>query len=72
MPFLHFIGKECCCFSLDIPDVGNDEAGGGNEEVFHPVEVPADRLGVNGVMGDFSTGLIDHLNTSTGGHRCLT
>lgn len=39
----------------------NDEAGGGNEEVVHPVEAFADRLCVNGVVGDSSTGLIDHL-----------
>lgn len=39
----------------------NDEAGGGDEEVVHPVEASADRLCVNGVVGDSSTGLIDHL-----------
>lgn len=39
----------------------NDEAGGGNEEVVHLVEVSADWLCVNGVVGDSSTGLIDHL-----------
>lgn len=48
----------------------NDEAGGGNEEVVHPVEAPADRLCVNGVVGDSSAGLIDHLvNGEAGG--CL-
>lgn len=46
---------------LDIPDVVDDEAGGRNEEVIHPVEAPADWLGVNSVMGHSSTGLIDHL-----------
>lgn len=64
--------SKSCCFLLHVPDVVNDEAGGGDEEVFHPVEVSADRLGVNCVVGDFSTGLIDHLNTSTGAGRCLT
>lgn len=48
----------------------NDEAGGGNEEVVHPVEAPADWLCVNGVVGDSSAGLIDHLvNGEAGG--CL-
>lgn len=57
---------------LDVPDVVNDEAGGGNEEIVHSVEVPADRLCVNGVVGDSSAGLIDHLvktNREAGG--CL-
>lgn len=50
----------------------NDEAGGGNEEVIHPVESPTDRLCVNGVVGDSSTGLIDHLvNTNREGGGCL-
>ena len=39
----------------------NDEAGGGEEEVVHPVEASADGLRVNRVMGDSPTGLIDHL-----------
>lgn len=50
----------------------NDEAGGGNEEIVHSVEAPADRLCVNGVVGDSSAGLIDHLvktNREAGG--CL-
>lgn len=46
---------------LHVPDMVNDEAGGGDEEVLHPVEVPAHRLRVDGVMGDSSTGLMDHL-----------
>lgn len=51
----------------------NDEAGGGNEEVIHSVEAPADRLCVNSVVGDSYTGLIDHLmNTNRGGGGCLT
>lgn len=57
---------------LDVPDVINDEAGGGNEEIVHSVEAPADRLCVNGVVGDSSAGLIDHLvktNREAGG--CL-
>lgn len=44
-----------------IPDMINDEAGSRNEEVVHPVEVPTDRLCVNSVMRDSSTGLINHL-----------
>lgn len=39
----------------------NDEAGSRNEEVVHPVESPTDRLCVNSVMRDSSTGLINHL-----------
>lgn len=49
----------------------NDEAGGGNKEVVHPVEAPADRLCVNGVVRDSSTGLIDHLvDTNREGGGC--
>lgn len=58
---------------LHVPDMVNDEAGGGDEEVLHPVEVPAHRLCVNGVMGDSSTGLMDHLESgSTEAGGCLT
>lgn len=58
---------------LVIPDVVNDEAGGGDEEVVHPIEASADRLCVNGVVGDCSAGLIDHLvNTSREAGGCLT
>lgn len=39
----------------------NDEAGGGDEEVVHLVEAPADWLCVHGVVRDSSTGLINHL-----------
>lgn len=49
-----------------LPDVVNDEAGGGDEEVVHPVEVPADRLRVHGVVRDSSTGLINHLVNTNG------
>lgn len=45
----------------------SDEAGGGNEEVVHPVEASADGLRVNGVVGHSSTGLIDHLEEELGG-----
>lgn len=51
---------------LDIPDVANDEVGGRNEKVVHPVEAPADWLCVNSVVGHSSTGLIDHLVKSNG------
>lgn len=50
-----------------IPDVVNDEAGGGDEEVVHPVEAPADRLRVHRVVRDSSAGLINHLQN--GGWR---
>ena len=60
--------QECSWIILDAPDVVNDEAGGGDEEVVHPVEAPADRLRVNRVVGDSSTGLIDHL-VNTDGER---
>lgn len=46
---------------VHIPDMINDEAGSRNEEVVHPVEAPTDRLCVNSVMRDSSTGLINHL-----------
>lgn len=45
----------------------NDEAGGGNEEVVYAIEALADRLCVDGVVGDSSTGLIDHLVNTNGG-----
>lgn len=44
-----------------LPDVVNDEAGGSDEEVVHPVEAPADRLRVHRVVRDSSAGLINHL-----------
>lgn len=44
----------------------NDEAGGGDEEVVHPVEAPADWLRVHGVVRDSSTGLINHLVNTNG------
>lgn len=44
-----------------VPDVVNDEAGGGDEEVVHSVEAPADRLRVHRVVRDSSAGLINHL-----------
>lgn len=44
-----------------LPDVVNDEAGGCDEEVVHPVEAPADRLRVHRVVRDSSAGLINHL-----------
>lgn len=44
-----------------VPDMVNDEAGGGDEEVVHPVEAPADRLRVHRVVRDSSAGLINHL-----------
>lgn len=47
-----------------VPDVVNDEAGGGDEEVVHPVEAPADRLRVHRVVRDSSAGLINHLQHS--------
>lgn len=46
--------------------MANDEAGGRNEKVIHPVEAPANWLCVNGVVGQASTGLIDHLENSNG------
>lgn len=46
--------------------MANDEAGGGNEEVIHPVKSPANWLCVNGVVGHSSTGLIDHLVNDNG------
>lgn len=46
--------------------MANDEAGGRNEEVVHPVKTPADRLRVHGVVGHVSAGLIDHLVNSDG------
>lgn len=53
---------------IDAPDVVNDEAGGGNEEVVHPVEAPADWLCVHDVVRLSSTGLINHLvNTNREG-----
>lgn len=51
---------------IDAPDVVNDEAGGGDEEVVHPVEVPADWLCVHGVVRHSSTGLINHLVNTNG------
>lgn len=58
--------------SVDAPDVSDDEAGGGDEEVVHPVEAPANWLCVHGVMGDSSAGLINHLaNTDREEGRCL-
>lgn len=53
--------QECSWIALDVPDVVNDEAGGGYEEVVHSVEASANGLRVHGVVGDSSTGLIDHL-----------
>ena len=44
----------------------NDEAGGGDEEVVHPVEAPPDRLRVHRVVGNSSTGLINHLANTNG------
>lgn len=46
---------------VHVPDMINDEAGSRNKEVVHPVKAPTDRLGVNSVMRDSSTGLINHL-----------
>ncbi len=46
---------------MDVPDVVNDEAGGGDEEVVHHVKVSADRLCVHSVVGDSYTRLTDHL-----------
>lgn len=37
------------------------EAYGRNEEILHPVEAMANRLGVDGVVGRASAGLADHL-----------
>lgn len=55
----------------DAPDVVNDEAGGGDEEVVHPVEASADRLRVHRVVRDSSAGLINHLQDPSreGGER---
>ncbi len=47
-------------FSL-LPDVIDGEAYGRNEEILHPVEAMANRLGVDGVVGRASAGLADHL-----------
>lgn len=46
--------------------MANYEAGGRNEEVVDAVEAPADGLRVNGVVGESSAGLIDHLVNSNG------
>lgn len=46
---------------VHVPDMINDEAGSRNEEVVHPVKAPTNRLCVNSVMRDSSTGLINHL-----------
>lgn len=67
---MKYICKSICVRSvhqvLDVPDVVNDEAGGGDEEVVHPVEAPADWLRVHGVVRDSSTGLINHLVNTNG------
>lgn len=44
-----------------LPHVVDGEADGRNEEILHPVEVKANWLGVNGMMGRAPTGLADHL-----------
>lgn len=52
--------------AVDAPDVANDEAGGGDEEVVHPVEASADWLRVHRVVRDSSAGLINHLQDPSG------
>lgn len=52
--------------AVDAPDVVNDEAGGGDEEVVHPVEASADWLRVHRVVRDSSAGLINHLQDPGG------
>ena len=39
----------------------NDEAGGRDEEIIHPIKASAERLGVDGVVGHTPAGLLDHL-----------
>ncbi|TNN61703.1 hypothetical protein EYF80_028065 [Liparis tanakae] len=57
-------GMRVSWIAPDAPDVVDDEAGGRDEEVVHPVEASADRLRVNRVVGDSSAGLADHLGNA--------
>lgn len=58
---------------VHVPDMINNETRSRNEEVVHPVKAPTNRLRVNCVMRDSSTGLINHLmSTDKEESRCWT
>ena len=42
--------------------MGDEECGGGNEEIVHPVKLLPHRLGVDGVVWYIPTGQGYHLN----------